>query len=135
MPIDADLKAFAEGGFIALFDEEGQQIDGSAGRQGVNVTLLDRHSGEIMKKSGFDTTANQYESQALADYLAQIETGIPVLIASSGDATAFLTDHAVQELRRLGADIELDTLTGNYFAIVGVKDAALGSCRSRHRSK
>ncbi len=41
LPIDADVKAFADGGFIALFDEAGEQIDASAGRRGVNVTVLD----------------------------------------------------------------------------------------------
>ncbi|MCB0060625.1 MAG: hypothetical protein KDE19_00855, partial [Caldilineaceae bacterium] len=32
LPIDTDITAFGDGGWIALYDEEGEQIDGSAGR-------------------------------------------------------------------------------------------------------
>lgn len=127
LPVDADLKAFADGGFIALFDENGEQEDASAGRRGVNVTVLDAESGEVLSSAGFDTASNSYESQALAEMLAQIEPGHPVLIASSGDAGAFLTQEAVEALRALGADVSLQDLQGNYFAIVGVTGAEPGS--------
>jgi hypothetical protein len=40
LPVDADIKAFADGAFMALFDEEGEQADASAGRRGINVTVL-----------------------------------------------------------------------------------------------
>ena len=62
LPVDADIKAFADGGFIALFDEAGNQTDASAGRRGVNVTVLDpadwrgagtsriRHDGQRRRK-------------------------------------------------------------------------------------
>ncbi len=99
LPIDADLKGFADGGFMALFDEAGQQIDASAGRRGVNVTVLDAQSGEVVEKQGFDTTANDFESAALATFLAQIPAGSPVLVVSHGDATAFLTAEAVAGLQ------------------------------------
>ena len=127
LPIDADLKAFADGGYIALFDEQGVQIDASAGRRGVNVTILDPKSGAVVDKAGFDTTANQYESEALAHYLAQIKPGRPVLIVSYGDATAHLTTAAVDGLRHLGADVSSATLRGNYFAIIGVQGTQPGN--------
>ena len=73
LPVDADIKAFADGAFMALFDEEGEQTDGSAGRRGINVTVLDERSGEVLEKTGFDTAANVYESQALVDFLAGID--------------------------------------------------------------
>ncbi len=50
LPIDADLKAFADGGFIALFDAAGEQSDGSAGRRGVNVTVLDPRRAKYLEK-------------------------------------------------------------------------------------
>ena len=76
---------------------------------------------------GFDTTSNEFESQALADFVGEIESGLPVLVATHGDATAFLTDDAVAALGTLGVDATRETLAGNYFAIVGVKGAAPGS--------
>jgi hypothetical protein len=127
LPVDADLKAFEEGGFIALFDDNGDQIDASAGRRGVNVTVLDPKSGEVTASAGFDTAANAYESEALAEYLGTIEPGNPVLIASSGNAGAFLTQDAVDALRALGADVALEELKGNYFTIAGVAGAQPGS--------
>ncbi|RIK47196.1 MAG: hypothetical protein DCC57_14715, partial [Chloroflexi bacterium] len=127
LPIDADLKAFGEGAFMALFDEEGNQIEASAGRRGVNVTVLNPATGDVLEKKGFDTAANVYESEALAAYLAEIPAGQIVLVASLGDAAAHLTPAAVDGLRNLGAEVTLEGLAGNYFAIAGVQGAAPGS--------
>jgi hypothetical protein len=127
LPIDADLKGFADGGFIALFDEAGQQIDASAGRRGVNVTVLDPQSGAVREAAGFDTTANSFESQALVEFFGQIEAGSPVLVVSYGDATHFLTEEAVAALRGIGADVTLDKLAGQFFALAGVQGADAGS--------
>ena len=127
LPVDADIKAFADGAFMALFDEEGEQTDASAGRRGINVTVLDEGSGEVLEKTGFDTAANVYESQAMVDFLAAVENGRIVLAASSGDATAHLTDEAITALQSLGAAVTLDQLEGSYFALVGVQGATPGS--------
>ncbi len=126
LPIDADLTAFADGGYMALFDESGAQIDGSAGRRGVNVTVLDE-TGGISEKVGFDTEANSFESEKLFEFLATIENGRPVLVASYGNATANLTEAAVTALRNLGADLNLAQLEGQHFAIIGVQGAQPGS--------
>ncbi|RIK36862.1 MAG: hypothetical protein DCC55_26025 [Chloroflexi bacterium] len=127
LPIDADLKGFADGAFIALFDEEGNQTDASAGRLGVNVTVLDRESGAIRQAAGFDTTANSFESGALAEFLRQVELGAPVLVASYGNAGAHLTEDAVAALQAIGAGVTLAELQSNYFAIAGVQGAAPGT--------
>jgi hypothetical protein len=126
LPLDVELNGFADGGFIALFPEAGEQIDGSAGRRGVNVTVLDEQ-GEVLDKVGFDTAANRYESDALATYLAKLERGRIVLVVSKGDATVYLTEAAINGLRGLGAEVTLDQLHGHYFSIVGVQGAQPGS--------
>jgi hypothetical protein len=127
LPIDADVKAFADGGFIALFDEQGEQIDASAGRRGVNVTVLDARTGEVVEQVGFDTTANEGESARLSGYLAQVPPGAPVIVASYGDAWTHLTAEAVEGLRGLGADVTVEGLQNQYFAVVGVQGAAPGA--------
>lgn len=128
LPLDAELKSFVDGAFIALFDEEtGAQIDASAGRRGVNVTVLDPRSGEVLEMQGFDTTANAYESRKLAAFLAQIPAGHPVLVANRGEAAAFLEETAVEGLRSLGAAVSLAELRGHYFVLVGVKGAKPGT--------
>ncbi len=127
LPVDADLKAFADGGFIALFGEDGEQIDASAGRRGVNVTVLDPQSGAVVQQVGFDTTANEGESAQLAAMLRELPPGAPVLVASYGDAWAHLTDEAAAALRGIGADVTLEELQNQYFALVGVAGAPPGS--------
>ncbi|MCX6045587.1 MAG: hypothetical protein NT075_10785, partial [Chloroflexi bacterium] len=127
LPIDADLKGFAEGGFIALFDDKGHQIDAAAGRRGVNVTVLNPKDGAVLEKKGFDTTANEFESQSLVDFLATIPSGSPVLIVSDGDATAHLTAAVIDNLRHFGVETTLDNLRGHYFAFVGLQGAAPGT--------
>jgi len=126
LPIDADLTAFADGGWMALFDEAGEQSDGSAGRRGVNVTVLDA-DGAVREKIGFDTEANAFESEKLATFLGTLDAGQLVLIASHGNATAHLTADAVEGLRNIGADLTMETLQGQHFVISGVQGAAPGS--------
>ena len=127
LPVDVDLKAFADGGFIALFDEQGEQSDGSAGRRGVNLTVLDPHSGRLLDKAGFDTAASATESDRLVAYVSQIEAGSVVLAVTSGDATAFLSEAALQAMRRIGADLPQSQVQGQYFAVAGVTGAAPGT--------
>ncbi len=131
LPIDGEVNAFADGAFISLFDESGTPIDASAGRDGVNVTVLEPKSGKILAKQGFDTTANEFESGKLADFLAQVERGQIVIVATKGKATAFLTEAAVEQLRTLGVGFTPEELQGQHFAIIGVKGAPPGSAASQ----
>ena len=50
LPVDADIKAFADGAFMALFDEDGEQTDASAGRRGINVTVLDERAARCWRR-------------------------------------------------------------------------------------
>ncbi len=127
LPIDADLKAFADGGFIALFDETGEQSDGSAGRRGVNVTVLDPQSGEVVEKEGFDTTASTAESDKLVAFLDKIPAGSPVLVVTYGNASAYLDEDALAALGTIGAALTADDVRNAYVAIAGVKGASPGS--------
>ena len=126
LPIDADLKAFAEGGFIALFDEAGEQQNASAGRRGINVTLLDA-AGAVLEQVGFDTTANAFESQKLAEYIFGLPDGQIALLVSNGPAWAYLTAEALDSLRRLGIELTLDQVQERYFAAAGVAGSQPGS--------
>ncbi|MEZ4614839.1 MAG: interleukin-like EMT inducer domain-containing protein [Caldilineaceae bacterium] len=128
LPIDVDITAFADGGWIALYDEMGTQVDGSTGRRGINVTVLN-DDGTILAKAGFDTEANEFESEKLAAFLGQVASGRPIVVASYGDATAHLTTEAVTALRNLGADVTQATLQDQQFAIIGVQGAAPGSAQ------
>jgi hypothetical protein len=46
---------------------------------------------------------------------------------TSGDATAFLSEAALQAMRRIGADLPQSQVQGQYFAVAGVAGAAPGT--------
>jgi hypothetical protein len=120
LPIDADLKAFADGGFIALFDEDGVQSDGSAGRRGVNLTVLDPRTGEVLEKVGFDTAASAAESEAPGRVCRRDRSGC----AGAG-----------RDLRRRHRQLERGRADGAEFARRG---AECGGCTRqlfRHRRR
>ena len=50
-----------------------------------------------------------------------------VLAVPSGDATAFLSEAALQAMQRIGADLPLSQVRGQYFAVAGVAGAAPGT--------
>ncbi|MBX2997959.1 MAG: hypothetical protein KF893_05565 [Caldilineaceae bacterium] len=128
LPADVELKSFADGAWISVFEEAtGQPVNASAGRRGVNVTVIHPQRGDVVEMQGFDTAANEFESARLAEFLAQIPGGYPVLVASRGDAWNFLTEAAMAELRTIGADLTLDAVRERYFSVIGVKNAAPGA--------
>jgi hypothetical protein len=81
----------------------------------------------VLEKTGFDTEANEFESAALAEFLDEVPSGRIVLLATHGNATAFLGDDAQQQFATIGFDAGLDALRDNHFAVIGVKGAAPGS--------
>lgn len=127
LPMDAEVKAFADGGYIALYDEEGTQSDASAGRRGVNITVIDPATGTVSDMKGFDTTASTNESMLLVEYLNAIPAGEIILVVTYGDAWKNLTPEAVTALQNFGVDVSLDELQGNYLAAAGVQGAAPAS--------
>ena len=127
VPVDVELTAFAEGAYMNTIDDEGKRTDVSFGRRGYNVTVLDPKTGRVLDKAGFDTYANEYEAERLAEFIARIPTGRIVLVATKGDAGRHLTDDAVAALRTLGSGVDLREHPGAYHALVGVKGTAPGT--------
>ncbi|HEM62096.1 MAG TPA: hypothetical protein ENO24_07380, partial [Chloroflexi bacterium] len=81
----------------------------------------------VTSRAGFDTYANEFEAQDLADFIAQIPDGRIVAVAVRGDGATSLTDQAVQALGSLGGQIDLRGTEGFSHALIGVKGAAPGS--------
>jgi hypothetical protein len=101
--------------------------DASTHRRGYNVAVIDPHSGAVVEKAGFDTWANEYEAQDLADFVTQIPEGYIVAVAVQEDGAAHLTEAAVRALLSLGAQIDLRGTEHRSHAIIGVKGAAPGT--------
>ena len=126
-PVDIEVDAAADHAYISVYDEAGAKTDASAGRRGYNVAVLDGRSGRLLDKRGFDTWANEYEAQRLAEFVAQIPDGRIVVVATRGDAGLHLTEEAVAALRSLGAQADLRGAAGQAHAFIGVRGAAAGS--------
>lgn len=123
-PAVMDVHAFDEA-FMTITDDAGQTVDASAGRRGINVAVVDEHSGQLLDHRGFDTAANTYEAQALAEYLASVPAGRIVLVATKGDGAQYLTPAARAALAGLG--IDADMAADTRLAAVGVQGAAPGT--------
>ena len=113
--------AFGELAYITVNGE-----DASAHRRGVNVTVLEPPTGRVVNRAGFDTAANVYEAQKLADFIAAIPEGRVVVVAFQGDALAHLTPEARKALASLGA-AQVPEARGTSYALIGVKGAPPGS--------
>jgi hypothetical protein len=101
--------------------------DASTHRRGYNLAVIDPQSGAVVERAGFDTWANEFESQDLADFVAEIPEGYIVAVAVKGDGAANLTDAAVRALLTLGAQTDLRGTEHLSHAILGVKGAEPGS--------
>jgi hypothetical protein len=104
-----------------------QGEDASTHRRGYNLAVIHPQSGAVVDKAGFDTWANEFESQDLADFIAQIPEGHIVAVAVKDDGAANLTEEAVHALHSLGAQIDLRDTEHLSHAIIGVKGAAAGT--------
>ena len=126
-PVNIDVHSFDEA-FISLFGADGVEVKASAGRRGYNVTVIDPRTGKVLEMQGFDTAANAYEADSLANYLAGIPKGRIVAVATKGDAGANLTPAAVEALRGLGSRARAPAdLQGMAHALIGVQGAAPGT--------
>jgi hypothetical protein len=101
--------------------------DASSHRRGHNVAVIHPQTGAVVDTAGFDTFANEFESQDLAEFVAAIPQGYIVAIGVRGDGAAHLTAEAVEALRSLGAALDLRGTENLSHAIIGVKGAALGT--------
>ncbi len=120
VPVDVEINSTADFSFVTVGYGDRAE-DASAHRRGINVTVLDPQSGEILAKKGFDTAANHYEDAALREFLAQIPDGQIVLVSSKGaDAGAFLSGG----FEMLGGSAGVLAMP---YSLIGVKGAVVGT--------
>jgi hypothetical protein len=126
-PVNLEVHGFSEA-FMTATDADGETVDASVGRQGYNVAVFDRETGRLLDKRGFDTGANTFEAEALADYLNEVPAGSIVALATKWPATPHLTPAALAALQTVGSSAtSLADLQGQSHALVGIKGAAPGS--------
>jgi hypothetical protein len=126
-PINLDAHGFSEA-YISAVGPDGNEVKASTSRRGYNVAVFDQRGGKLLETRGFDTTANTYESDALASYLSSIPAGRIVALATKGDATTYLTPAAITALRGLGSRVASPAdLANQSHALVGVQGAAPGT--------
>ncbi|HJX37241.1 MAG TPA: interleukin-like EMT inducer domain-containing protein [Anaerolineae bacterium] len=117
--------AGALAGDFAYITVNGQ--DASTHRRGYNLAVIDPETGAVVKRAGFDTWANEYEAQDLADFVADVPEGYIVAVAVKDDGAANLTQAAVEALGSLGAEIDLRGTEHLSHAIIGVRGGTPGT--------
>lgn len=129
-PVDIEINsggAAQDLAFITVTTPEGAAVDASAGRRGYNLAVIDPQNGQLLDKQGFDTFANAFEADRMAQFIDDLPAGVIVAGAVRGDASAALSERAVQALASLGSAVDLRAAPGFGHAFVGVKGAAPGA--------
>ncbi|MFQ5613723.1 MAG: interleukin-like EMT inducer domain-containing protein [Anaerolineae bacterium] len=123
-PLDIEVNSSADFAFITVgFGPDA--IDASGHRRGLNLAVLGPDDGRVLFRGGFDTAANSFEADRLAERLARVEPGHIVVVASQGlEAAAFLHEPALAALGSIGADT---SRLAPPFSIIGVKGAGPGT--------
>lgn len=81
--------------------------DESPNQRGYNVVVIDPQAGTVKSSANFDTFASEAESARMAEFIAQIPNDSIVAVAASDEASAHLTQDAVNALASLGAKLDL----------------------------
>ena len=123
VPRDIEINSHANFSFVTVGFGE-QSVDASSHRRGFNLAVLNPSTGEVLDMRGFDTAANEFEAQALRDYIDQIPNGHLVIVSSQGvDAAAFLSEG----FAALGGSIDVPPVP---YSLVGIKGAAPGTAQT-----
>jgi hypothetical protein len=123
-PLDIEVNSGNDFAFItAGFGE--QAVDASAHRRGVNVAVINPASGMVEAIKGFDTAANEFEAEALTNFIMGIPAGQIVVIATQGaDAFDYLSPPAQKALETIGVIWPADSAPP--LSAIGVKGATPG---------
>jgi hypothetical protein len=129
-PVDIEINsggAAQDFAFMTVVDSDGMASDVSAGRRGYNLAAIDPKSGDVIDVRGFDTYANAFEADRMAQFIDGLPSGAIVLGAARGEAGMSLNDRAVAALASLGSVVDLRSTPGHGHAFAGVKGAAPGA--------
>jgi hypothetical protein len=129
-PVDIEINSGGAAGdfaFMTVVDSDGMASDVSAGRRGYNLAAIDPQSGDVIAVRGFDTFANAFEADRMAQFIDGLPSGAIVLGAARGEAGVSLNDRAVQALASLGSAVDLRSTPGYGHAFAGVKGVAPGA--------
>lgn len=123
--VTSPVEIIARSAEVASIQVNGREV--SPAKRGYNVVVLDAPSGAVISARAFDTVDDRAESRAMTDFLAQIPAGQIVIVAAQGEIAANLGDRTVEQLRTLGARIDLRQTAQRAHVIIGVKGASSGS--------
>jgi hypothetical protein len=129
-PVDIEINSGGAAGdfaFMTVADPHGMTSDVSAGRRGYNLAAVDPKSGKVLDVRGFDTFANEFEADRLAQFIEGLPNGVLVLGAARGEAGVSLNDRAIAALASVGSAVDLRNTPGHGHALIGVKGAAPGA--------
>ncbi|MEI2693214.1 MAG: interleukin-like EMT inducer domain-containing protein [Anaerolineae bacterium] len=129
-PVDIEINsggAAQDFAFMTVTDPDGATSDVSAGRRGYNLAAIDPKSDKVLDVQGFDTYANAFEANRMAQFIEDLPNGVIVLGAARGEAGVSLNDRAVAALASLGSAVDLRATPGYGHAFVGVKGATPGA--------
>lgn len=136
-PVDITVQsAGIYGGNFAKIVVDGE--DYSPDKRGYNIAVIDPTTGEVEKVENFDTRSDdrgKFFAQKMAEFLEDIPDGKIVVCAVKDEGSKYLSAGAVQELKKIGANLDLRGFKRFSHAIIGVKGAKPGEAMEKRDSK
>ncbi len=114
-----------EVGDIAAIHVDGRDV--SPNHRGYNVAVIGAESGDAERTASFDTHLEEGASRDLAAFLSQVPPGSIVAVSVADEASRLLGVEAVDALRTIGAQGDLQGRFRWGHAVIGVKGAAPGT--------
>lgn len=95
--------------------------------RGYNVAAIDPKNGNVISAKVFRTGDERAQSRMFTDYVAALQAGTIVAVASQENVAGSLGDGTVAALRSLGGRIDIRQSPNTSHVLIGVKGAAPGT--------
>jgi len=126
--LNVESAGFLVGKYSRLNVDGVDVIEGQS-KRGVNVAVLDQHTGSVINTAAFDTHAALSASDSLAAYINSITEGRIVLVGVRDDATVSFGTNAKLAIQSLGGSVDNISTIGYRasYALIGIAGAGVGA--------
>ncbi len=99
------------------------EILGAGHARGLNVIVINEHSGNVIYRKSFDTFSSSAHSETFANFISSLSNGRIVVIAIKDEATRSLGESAIQACESIGSRLIRQIGYRHSWAIIGQKGA------------
>gem|GEM_PF-2071971 len=123
-------------GYYAHLNVDGVDVIEGQSKRGVNLAVLDQHTGRVLDTTWFDTYGALNASGSLAAYINSITEGRIVLVGVKDEATVNFGNDAKLAIQSLGGSVDNISTIGYRasYALIGIAGAGVGAREAFEKS-